>query len=295
MEHIKHLQASLDYIEYNLNTYITIADCAGVSGYSPYHYCRLFHLTIGVSVMDYIRKRRLSKAAIEIAESSRNIKEIGYYWGFNSHENFARAFNKLFGISPSSFRKVKSSLNLFHRIDISKISMSKHEDSFFIEPRFIKKPAFKLAGYQIKTSFINNKNFYDVPRMWNTYYAKNLGETILNRANPLQRYDIGMCTNFDLLKQNFTYIIGLEVESFDNIPASAAARIVPAAEYAVFSTPIADTYTFVSTINKTWRFIYQHWFPDSGYVHTGTHEFETYCEYSRTYSEDIYIPVRYRI
>lgn len=288
------MQSSLDYIESNLDTDITIADCARESSYSLYHYCRLFHMTTGVSVMDYIRRRRLTKAATEIAENSKTIKEISFHWGFNSHENFVRAFNKLFGVSPSAFRKVKSSLNLFHSIDTSKIHIPKYEDNFFVEPRFVRKPAFKLAGYQVKTSWIDNKNLSDIPKMWNTYHANNLGETIPNGVNPFQRYDIGICTDFDPLKQKFTYIIGVEVKSFENMPESVITKIVPEAEYVVFSTPKADTYTFVSTIHRTWRFIYQQWFPYSEFEPAGTHEFETYCEDSRTYSEDIYIPVIHR-
>lgn len=293
MEYLMHIQASLDHIENNLDTDITISDCARESGYSLYHYCRLFHLTTGISVMDYIRKRRLSKAAIEIAESSKTIKEIGYHWGFNSHENFVRAFNKLFGVSPSSFRKVKSSLNLFHSIDIARVCTPKFEDNFSVEPKFIKKPVFMLAGYKVSTSWIDNKNISDIPKMWNTYHACNLGESIPNRVNPIERYDIGICTDFEPAKQKFTYIIGVEVESFDNIPKNAVIKTIPAAEYAVFSTPKADIYTFISTIHRTWRFIYQEWLPSSGYDHAGTHEFETYCENSRTYSEDIYIPIIY--
>lgn len=111
--------------------------------------------------MEYIRKRRLTNAAIEIFSSSEYIKDIGYKWGFNSHENFIRAFKIQFGISPSQYRESKSSLNLFHKIEnVGRRSFKEIGPT----PRFIVKPSFKLAGFLCRTSFINSANSKDAPQ-----------------------------------------------------------------------------------------------------------------------------------
>ena len=60
------LQKSLDFIERNLNNEITLPQCADSAGYSPFHYCRAFHESAGMPVMEYIRKRRLTKAAMSV-------------------------------------------------------------------------------------------------------------------------------------------------------------------------------------------------------------------------------------
>ena len=144
MDYIKCLQLSLDYIENNLDAEISMQECADESGYSKFHYCRLFQMTIGVSVMEYIRMRRLSRIAIEISNNDKKINEIYNKWGFNSHENFIRAFKKMFAITPNAYRKAKSSLNLFHNIDLSKMHIPQHDDNFYVEPKFIIKPAFSV-------------------------------------------------------------------------------------------------------------------------------------------------------
>ncbi len=66
-------------------------------------------------------------------------------------------------------------------------------------------------------------------------------------------------------------------------------------EYAVFTTPRAKEEDFSASIQSTWVEIFSKWFPDSGYEHDGTIEFELYDE--RCYGKegkqiDIYIPVK---
>ena len=82
MEYLRHLQTSLAYMENNLDTDISIADCARESGYSLFHFCRLFQMTAGVSVMDYIRKRRLSKAAVKKIRFAHDLKALTSFKSF---------------------------------------------------------------------------------------------------------------------------------------------------------------------------------------------------------------------
>lgn len=54
--------------------------------------------------------------------------------------------------------------------------------------------------------------------------------------------------------------------------------------------PTADSFTFVDTIHRTWQYI-DEWFKTSDYIRLKGYEFERYCEKSRSYSEEILIPV----
>lgn len=152
--------------------------------------------------------------------------------------------------------------------------------------------SFLFAGDNISTNEIDSMKVTDAPKMWNAYHAKNLGETIPNGINSVDRYDIGLTIDADDFPDKSIYIIGLEVENIVNMPQNIITRVIPKADYAVFSTLPANTHTFVKNIHRTWDFIYRQWLPDSGYMHSGTYQFETYCENSRTYSEDIYIPIQ---
>ncbi len=282
------IKKSVDYCENNLKSDISVNELSDLSGYSIYHFCRLFQRVTGCSPMEYIRKRRLTNAAIEIFTSLEYIKDIGYKWGFNSHENFIRAFKGQFGISPSQYRETKSSLNLFHKVEVLK--KWSFED-IGPAPRFIAKPSFKLAGFLSRTSFKNNNNFKNVPQHWNKYHANKLFEKIGKATDPSTRWDIGMITDYDFNKGDFSYIIGIEVDDFIGVNDECAKITVPSAHYAVFNTPPADTESFVKNIHMTWNYIYHVWLPQTGFEHMKIHEFETYCEDSHTYSEEIWIPI----
>lgn len=100
-----------------------------------------------------------------------------------------------------------------------------------------------------------------------------------------------MITDYDLSNGDFSYIIGIEVDDFEGVNDECAKITIPSAQYAVFNTPPSDAESFVRTIHMTWNYIYQTWLPQTGFEHMKTHEFETYCEESRSFSEEIWIPI----
>lgn len=285
----QRLQQSIDYMEARLGEEVSLADCAQAAGYSPYYYSRLFHLTTGVMVADYLRKRRLSQAAIALVQSSRSITNICFDYGFNSPENFTRAFQREHAVTPSAYRRTRSSLCLLQPRNIA--AQSPEQAQVAPKPRFVVKPAFLLVGYSIRTSKRGNRQQQTAPQLWNRYHAERLADTIPHGKPAEQRYDIGMLIDFGLEDSSFTYMVGVEMPVGTRVKPPLTAQEIPMMEYAVFATPPADKHTFVNTIHRTWGAIYQQWLPNAGVEHAGTHEFETYCEASESYSEDIYIPI----
>lgn len=288
MNYIENLERIIDYCENNLSYEISLDELATEAGYSVFYFCRLFQSVTGCSPKEYMRKRRLSQAAMDLYDSNAYVKDVGYKWGFNSHENFVRAFKKQFGVSPSLYREVKSSLNLFHKNE--RINTPYCED-LRLTPRFVEKPSFKVAGFTCHAIWENNANEMPVPKHWNTYHACRLYEKIGKKIDPSCRYDIGMVIENDVNNDTFSYLIGIEVGDTDEISKDCVKITIPSAHYAVFNTPPTDTSSFVRNIHKTWQYIYQVWLPQSGFKHSGAHEFETYCEASYAFSEEIWIPL----
>lgn len=106
---IECLQQTIDYIEENLRKPISIDDCAYVAGFSKYHFHRLFGLYVGTSLMEYIRRRRLSYAMLDVLHG-RRILDIAIEYGYSSERSFTRAFQQQFGQVPSRCRKAKYQL-----------------------------------------------------------------------------------------------------------------------------------------------------------------------------------------
>lgn len=99
---IKH---SIDYIEEHLTAEITLESLAELSFFSKYHFHRLFKGATGKAPMEYVRERRLTQAAYELAFSSKSITHIAHSLSFNSQDAFDKAFKRVYGITPIEYRK----------------------------------------------------------------------------------------------------------------------------------------------------------------------------------------------
>lgn len=297
MSCIDSFQKSLDFIEQNLTHEITLSQCADSAGYSPFHYCRAFQMLTGISVMDYIRKRRLSKAAIELLDSGKSIRQVAFDWGFNSHENFVRAFGKEYGISPSAYRKSGYSLALFRRINLKQKDIGKLYSGKRIEPKFLWIESFLVAGPSIKTTWQDGRHLKDIPVFWNRYYSERVWESISCKEKEPYRTDYGVGFDYGIYGESFgwngsfEWLGGVKVDSLENLPAGITGKLIPEAEYAVFTTPTSNAENFIENLKLTWTYIALMWLPDSGYKHTGTHELTMYCPERDAFSKDIYIPV----
>src|SRR3954466_8976212 len=97
-------QKALWYIESHLSAPLTLDEIAGVSGVSRFHLVRAFGAATGLSVMRYVRARRLSKAARALAAGAPDILSLALDADYNSHEAFTRAFRDHFGVTPQAGR-----------------------------------------------------------------------------------------------------------------------------------------------------------------------------------------------
>ncbi|MCI8373431.1 MAG: helix-turn-helix domain-containing protein [Lachnospiraceae bacterium] len=94
---------SLEYIDQNLEQPIDLEEICDYVGYSKYYFSRKFKEYMGLSVMEYVRRRRLAKASDEII-SGRRILDIALSYGWQSHNGFTKAFRQEYGFSPSLLR-----------------------------------------------------------------------------------------------------------------------------------------------------------------------------------------------
>ena len=84
MLYTEHIQKALEYVEANLPEECTLECCARAAGYSAYHFSRIFKGATGLSPIDYVRKRRLSRAAKDVAEGALPVIDIAVKWGFDA-------------------------------------------------------------------------------------------------------------------------------------------------------------------------------------------------------------------
>ncbi|CEH28636.1 transcriptional regulator [Aneurinibacillus migulanus] len=103
-EYTVSVQKAIEYIEDHLMEDISLEQIATHSSFSMYHFHRIFQAVTGMTVADYVRKRRLTNAAYELVNTDKRILEIAVEYGFLTQESFTRAFKKMFYMPPGRYR-----------------------------------------------------------------------------------------------------------------------------------------------------------------------------------------------
>ena len=92
MEWLKNLSNAIEYIEDNLDKEISYEEAARIACCSTYYFQRLFSYVSGVSLSEYIRKRRMSQAAFELQRTDKKVLDVALKYGYTSPTSFNRAF-----------------------------------------------------------------------------------------------------------------------------------------------------------------------------------------------------------
>ncbi|WP_234122693.1 helix-turn-helix transcriptional regulator [Clostridium hydrogenum] len=118
MDYSAEVQKAIDLIEDNLYDDIKLSDIAKKSHLSEFYFHRLFQKVTGETVMGYVRKRRLAKAAYDLKNTEFSVLDIAVKYQFSCGESFARAFKKMYGITPYEYRKSNKTINLYKKINV---------------------------------------------------------------------------------------------------------------------------------------------------------------------------------
>ncbi len=95
MEWLKNLSNAIEYIEDNLDKEISYEKAARIACCSTYYFQRLFSYVAGVSLSEYIRKRRMSQAAFELQRTDKKVLDVALKYGYTSPTSFNRAFQSV--------------------------------------------------------------------------------------------------------------------------------------------------------------------------------------------------------
>lgn len=231
-------------IERNLARPLTLPEIAGSCGVSRYHLAHAFGACVGLSVMEYVRGRRLTAAAELLAAGAPDILDLAMETGYGSHEAFTRAFRAQFGTTPEMVRRRASTE------DLPVVKAEKLPDSSGIQldaPRIVSGAPMLVVGLSDRHSFETTQN---IPGQWQRFMSV-YGE-IPQKADPIP---LGVTTNMDD-DGNFEYVCGVEVSEFSANMRGLVQLRIPAQTYAVFQHR-----EHVSRIPATYSAILNDWLP----------------------------------
>ena len=228
-------------IEMRLDDDVSLSDLARVCAVSQYHLSRTFRMATGLSPMAYLRARRLSAAAKQLA-SGDEVLGVALGAQYGSHEAFTRAFASYFGLVPSSVREARSTDGLEM---MEPFKMKKDMIVDVPAPRIEERPGFRVIGMGLDCSF---EEVARIPQVWAQFGAR--AEEI---EDVVPGVGYGLCCPADE-RGHFRYVAGIEAAASAPVPDGMEAVIVPDDRYAVFmhSGHISDMPKTVYTIwNKT--------------------------------------------
>jgi len=156
-----------------------------------------------------------------------------------------------------------------------------------MEPKIITKPAFTLVGLP----YFGKNEHQEISELWTKFNHRI--HALGGLKNETGEAAIGLCVGpaEEYGDSSFEYVAGFPVTKVEDVPEGFVVRDVPEYTYAVFAHK-GD----LSSLGKTYEYIYECWLPQSGYQLADRIDFEYYNEEFKNFAPDsvfyIYVPIK---
>lgn len=263
MDWITRLNQAVQYIEEHLSGTIEYEEAAKLAGCSTYHFQRMFAYMADIPLSEYIRRRRMSRAAVDLQNSSEKILDIALKYGYDSPTAFNRAFQSVHGIAPSRSRTDGIFLKAYPPISF-KITIKGAEE---MEYRIEKKESFRIVGVSEPLFHEIEKNFEIVPQMWQKASMDGTLPKLAGMMNGAVKGMLGVSVCNEL--EQWKYFIA--AASSEGLEGSLEEYNVPEATWAIFTGSGMG-----QSIQELEKRIVTEWLPTSGYEYGNAPDIEVY-------------------
>lgn len=252
MQYYDSLNKVIDTIEKELTSKIDYNELAKIVGISSYSLQRTFAFLTGMTLTEYIRKRRLSKAAEEIKVTDEKVINIALRYQYDSPVSFSNAFKKMHGISPANARKSNQKLKVFDKIEFK----SAIEEIKEFKYRILEMEKHKFYG--ITTGVIKEDDSKSIRDLYEKSKKSDAMSYFIQSSNHIELY-YGIyqpvIKNCEYTNKGIYYIAGKEKRK-DLIDVE-----VPKGLWVCFTLQNKEQ----KDINDLYSYMYTKWLPSSGY------------------------------
>ncbi len=265
MEWVDRLNSTINYIEEHLTEDVDLDEIGRIACCSAYHYQRMFAYMADAPLSEYIRRRKMSRAAADLMESDSKVIDIALKYGYESPTAFNRAFKSVHGIAPSEVKNCGKSLKAYPPISFKISVKGEYEMDYRIE----KREAFRIVGVSTPLAHDMEENFRNVPTLWQKVGANGTIGRLCNLMDGPVMGLLGISTCNE--GKDWKYFIAVASDK----PASDGFEEfeVPAATWAVFPAKGSDV-----QIQDLEKRIVTDWLPTSGYEYADAPDVEVYID-----------------
>ena len=277
MEWVDSLNRTMTYIEEHLTEEIDYEALARLACCSAYHYQRMFAYMAGVTLGEYIRRRRMSRAAADL-QSGAKVLDTALRYGYQSPTAFNRAFQAVHGIPPSAVREPGTAVKSFPPLRFTIMIKGAEEMEYRIE----KREAFRTVGVSVPIERDLEKNFQVLPKLWKRVAEDGTLQRLAGMMDGQPRGILGVCHCPNSGAWRY-YVAAASSQDGEGLEAYT----VPAATWAVF--PGAGTN---QSIQELERRVLTEWLPTSGYEYGSAPDIEVYLNPDPANARyEVWIPV----
>lgn len=283
MNVLKSMNSTIEYIEEHLLEELHMPEIAKATGNLENDLQKTFYALTGISIVEYIRRRRLSLAGYELQNREQSVLDIALKYGYTSPDSFTRAFRQMHGITPSAVKKGGCLLKSYGRITFVLTIKGVNAMNY----RIVKKDEMHIIGFKKWFSTENDSQLTEIPKMWDSV-TDELRQQIVDLSN--NDGVVGLCA--DMYDGGFDYWIGCMSDKA--CPDNLEEITIPASYWAVFEV-IGSMRPLPNPMQDIWKRIYSEWLPNSGYQHAMIPEIEYYSSgdmMAEDYRSEIWIPIK---
>ena len=238
-------------IESDLGRALDLGSLADKVGTSPFHMARAFRRATGMTIMAYVRARRLSEAARAIGPDGPGLLDLALEAGYGSQEAFTRAFRRHFGVPPGRLRDPDAAAPQL----MEPLTMTDMTTDTIAPPRIEEMPDRTIQGLEITL----DQGIGAIPGLW-----VRAMEAITAACDTLPETSYGVCRG----ENPMVYLAGMELpERVDGLDR----RKLPAGRYAIW-----EHHGHVSELHRTFAAIWDHGLAEAGLTARDAPEFERY-------------------
>lgn len=262
MEWIERLNQAIRYIEDHLTEEPDYEQLGRIACCSAYHFQRMFAYMAGTPLSEYIRKRKMSLAAVDLQGGEEKIIDVAAKYGYSSPTAFNRAFQSVHGIAPSAVKNEGVSVKSFPPLTFKITVKGVGEMNYRIETR----EAFRIIGISQPLEKEIEKNFMVVPNMWGTAASDGTIPKLaaLMNSQPMGLLGVSVCNDEEQWKYFIAAASTAETDEYESFT-------VPAATWAIF--PGEGTNLSIQELEQR---IVTEWLPTSGYEYGSAPDIEVY-------------------
>lgn len=280
MEWIESLNRALRYIEDHLtDETLSVQTIARVTAYSPFYLQRLFYILTDLSLCDYLRQRRLSRAGQELQATGAKVIDVALKYGYETPESFQKAFRRFHGVTPSAAQRTRVQLRYLNPLQI-KVELT---GGSIMDYTLEVIPEQTVLG--IARRFQYDSAFTEIPKFWDEYFAKGYQHEVCGA--------LGICVDQDN-SPDFTYLIGSFAKPDAPVPEGFEKRVIPGHTWAKFRS----VGPMPGSIQQVNRQVFTDWLPNNTeYDLAEGLNIEMYTEgdmNSPEYVSELWVPLRAR-